>query len=131
MLKTSAPWIVRAWPPILWQASCAEALHFSHAQTRVWTTGDAFSPGVGQTLWVGPMPNGDAGMAWDWVLLPHGVVAMADPMLVISNLRFLGTQGEVLTAAQAALQLNALVHGLPWQDEVCRHLSTEHAEAMC
>jgi hypothetical protein len=77
---------------------------------------------MGQTFWIGPAEAGEAGMAWDWVRLDGGVVAMADPMAVISNLRLVDPQGHVLTSFQAALHLNALVHGLPWQDEVCRLL---------
>ncbi len=66
--------------------------------------------------------DGEAGVAWDWVQLSRGVVAMADPMSVISNLRLVGSAGEVLTAWEAALYLNEIVHALPWQDEVQRAL---------
>lgn len=62
-------------------------------------------------------------MAWDWVQLSRGIVAMADPMSVITNLRLLGPEGEVLTAFESALHLNVMVHALPWQDEVERALS--------
>ena len=60
--------------------------------------------------------------AWDWVLITRGVVAMADPMSVISNLRLVGDQGEVLTAQQSARFLNEIVRALPWQSEVQRAL---------
>jgi hypothetical protein len=66
--------------------------------------------------------DGEAGVAWDWVQLSHGVVAMADPMSVISNLRLLGPQGEVLTAWESARHLSQIVYGLPWQGEVQRVL---------
>jgi len=61
-------------------------------------------------------------MAWDWVQIARGVVAMADPMSVISNLRFIGGEGEVLTAYESALFLNEIVRLLPWQSEVQRAL---------
>jgi hypothetical protein len=76
----------------------------------------------GQTLWGGNLDDGDAGVAWDWVQISRGVVALADPMSVVTNLRLVGDEGEVLTALQSALYLNALVHGLPWQTEVERAL---------
>jgi hypothetical protein len=119
-MPTAAPWILRAWAPVLWQAHCTAQLHFVHLDTRVVR---AESRGTaGQTFWIGPHDDGEAGMAWDWVQLDGGVVAMADPMAVITNLRLLDEDGHVLTAWQSARYLNALVHGLPWQEEVCRAL---------
>jgi hypothetical protein len=120
MQKNIAPWTVRAWPPLLWQASCTSQLHFVHLGTRV-VRAESRAP-AGQTFWIGPAEAGEAGMAWDWVQLDGGVVAMADPMAVVSNLRLIDAAGHVLTSWQAALHLNSLVHGLPWQDEVCRLL---------
>ena len=61
-------------------------------------------------------------MAWDWVQIGDGIVAMADPMAVVTNLRLLGPEGEVLTAYEAARHLNEIVHALPWQSEVERAL---------
>jgi len=120
------PWSLRAWPPLLWQPG-GERAEFRHLGTRV----TAGSGGLGrcycgQTLWAGCLAGGDAGMAWDWVEISRGIVAMADPMSVITNLRILGGEGEVLTSAEAALFLNGIVHRLPWQDEVERALHTQH-----
>lgn len=80
---------------------------------------------AGQTLWGGSLDDGDAGVAWDWVQISRGVVALADPMSVVTNLRLIGDEGEVLTPLQSSLYLNALVHGLPWQTEVERALRAE------
>jgi hypothetical protein len=44
-------------------------------------------------------------------------------MSVVTNLRLLGPGGKVLTSFEAARYLNDVVHGLPWQDEVCRMLA--------
>jgi hypothetical protein len=67
--------------------------------------------------------GGQAGMAWDWVQIARGVVAIADPMSVVTNVRLIGEEGEVLTAVQSARYLNELVRTLPWQQEVQRALS--------
>ena len=61
-------------------------------------------------------------MAWDWVELSRGVVAIADPMSVVTNVRLIGEEGEVLTSLQSAPFLNELVRNLPWQVEVQRAL---------
>jgi len=75
-------------------------------------------------MWGGSSADGEAGVAWDWVQVAHGIVAMADPLAVVTNLRFIGDEGEVLTAYEAARFLNEIVHALPWQHEVARALAS-------
>jgi hypothetical protein len=115
-------WIVCAWPPILWQASRAPQLHLTHLGTRVLSFGDESSPCTGQTLWGDESENCSAGVAWDWVRLLPGVVAMSDPLGLVTNLKLLDDQGEALTQIEAAVRLHQLVHALPWQSEVQRAL---------
>lgn len=86
--------------------------------------GDLPGPTAGQTVWAAHADEGEAGMAWDWVQIASGVVAIADPMSVVTNVRLIGDEGEVLTAMQAARFLNELVRALPWQEEVQRALRT-------
>ena len=121
------PWSLRAWPPLLWQAGDSAPTEFHHLSTRVTASnGSLHSRVAGQTIWAGTIAGGDAGMAWDWVEIAHGVVAMADPMSVITNLRLVGNEGDVLTAMEAVRFLNGFVHALPWQYEVERALGTCH-----
>lgn len=115
-------WSVRAWPPLLWQPEDPAHLQFNHVDTQVFQTDDRQRPLCGQTVWAGAFADGEAGVAWDWVQLSRDVVAMADPMCVVSNLRLLGPQGEVLTAWESARHLSQIVYGLPWQGEVQRVL---------
>ena len=117
-----SPWALRAWPPVLWQARSQVPARFQHIGTRIVFSGDPVCPPAGQTIWAAHDSHGEAGMAWDWVQIAEGVVAIADPMSVVTNLRLIGGQGEVLTSYQAALFLNELVHTLPWQSEVQRAL---------
>jgi hypothetical protein len=119
----AAAWAMRAWAPVLWQAREPARIRFSHLDTRV-TPDAAGGSAAGQTLWSATAGQGQVGMAWDWVQIAQGVVAMADPMSVVSNVQLLGEQGEVLTPLQASLILNELVHDLPWQAEVQRTLSS-------
>lgn len=120
------PWSLRAWPPLLWQAEDCSPAEFHHLGTRVMMVSAGGGRMAGQTVWAGNVAGGDAGMAWDWVEIASGIVAMADPMSVITNLRIVGAEGEVLTAIEAARFLNGIVHALPWQDEVERALQTRH-----
>ncbi len=115
-------WIVCAWPPILWQASRAPQLHLMHLGTRVLNFADDACLCRGQTLWGDATESRSAGVAWDWVELQQGIVAMADPLGLVTNLKLVDDDGEALSHVQAAVQLHQLVHNLPWQTEVRRAL---------
>jgi hypothetical protein len=56
------------------------------------------------------------------VQLEQGIVAMADPLGLITNLQLLGAGGEKLSGMEVAMRLNEIVHTLPWQNEVQRAL---------
>lgn len=120
------PWTLRAWPPLLWQVSELGPAEFHHLSTHVMPGGAGRSRVAGQTIWAGTLDGAEAGVAWDWVQIADGIVAMADPLSVVTNLRIVGREGEVLTAIEAACFLNNIVHALPWQDEVGRALATYH-----
>jgi hypothetical protein len=121
-VRPVSPWTLRAWPPLLWQAGQRGGLQFHHLGTRVTMSGDRSFGVAGQTMWGGHSAAGTAGVAWDWIQISNGIVAMADPMSVVTNLRLVGDEGEVLTAQEAARFLNEIVHQLPWQHEVTRAL---------
>jgi len=118
------PWSIYSWPAVFCQANPQRTLQFVHLGTRVIHTGSDDSPPCGQTVWGEYTDDHEAGLAWDWVQICAGVVAMADPMCVVTNLRLLGERGQVLTSREAALYLNRLVHQLPWQSEVLCALRT-------
>jgi len=120
-------WTLHAWPPLLWQVGKKIPLQLRHLGTQVTNPGDAMFRTVGQTLWAGHGEEGDVGLAWDWVHLGRGVVAMADPMAVVTNLRLVGDEGEVLGPLESARHFNTLVHALPWQHEVERAIATPAA----
>lgn len=85
-------------------------------------------PYTGQTVWGGRAADSAAGVSWDWIEVAPGVIAIADPMMMITNLRLIGSEGEVLTAHEAAPHINGIVHGLPWQAEVQRALEASQRE---
>jgi hypothetical protein len=113
-------WSVRAWTPVLWQADGASSLHFDHMDTQIFGAAGHDAPLCGQTVWRTDAHDGQAAVAWDWVMLSDEVIAMADPMSVVTNLRLVGEHGEVLTSWEAARHLSRIVYGLPWQGEVQR-----------
>lgn len=127
---TCPPWTIHAWPLLLWQVDRGMALQLRHVGTHVTQAGDGLQRTAGQTIWAGVSDDGEAGMAWDWVQLSRGIVAMADPMAVVTNLRLLGPEGDALSAIETARRLNEIVHGLPWQFEVERALEFSRREVV-
>lgn len=115
-------WTLRAWPPVYRRAGRPLSDAFEHRSTRVLDDSGDTTRTSGQTMWVWPTDDGDVGVAWDWVEVSRGVVAMLDPMSVLTNMKLLGRSGEVLTAWQATRHLNEIVFTLPWQREVRRAL---------
>jgi hypothetical protein len=113
-------WSIRAWTPLLWQAEGAARLQFDHLDTQIFPASSEDTRVCGQTVWRTDAADGEAGVAWDWVMLSDDVIAMADPMCVVTNLRLLGERGQVLTSWEAARHLSRIVYGLPWQGEVQR-----------
>ncbi len=118
------PLTLYSWPTVFWRANSSRKPRFRHLATRV--TNVAGIPGrcSGHTLWGRFCDDGDAGLAWDWVEVGSGVVAMVDPMQVVTNMRLLSGDGQVLTPSDAALHFNQFVRRLPWQEEVRRLLKT-------
>ena len=107
-------------------AALGPATPTAHAATQVVVPDVLHSPAKGHTIWVGDLPGhaAHAGVAWDWVRVAPGVVAIANPMAMVTNLRLTGENGEFLPREAAARVLNMVVHTLPWQDEVHRALAT-------
>lgn len=118
------PTFLNSWPPVFWRASSSRKPRFRHLATRVTNSVGSSGQCSGHTVWGRFCGDGDAGLAWDWVEVGKGVIAMVDPMRVVTNLRLVSVDGQLLTASDAALHFNQFVRRLPWQDEVCRLLRT-------
>ncbi|MBV8500163.1 MAG: hypothetical protein JO006_00420 [Paucibacter sp.] len=127
-MKNMPPaWIVYAWPRVLCETHQLPQWQFTHLSTQVLMYGDAEHPALGQTVWQREDELGRAvGVAWDWMGMPEGIVAMVDPLCLITNLQFVSVDGEVLAPLESVRQLNEIVHALPWQDEVQRALALPH-----
>lgn len=119
----SPPWIVSAWPPVLWQHDASPRLQLVHFGTSVLTIRDRGNPTSGQTLWADSAGERSAGVAWDWIEIRDGVYAVADPLGLVTNLQLLDVDGSALDERTAMLRLNFWVHSLPWQREVRRALA--------
>jgi hypothetical protein len=113
-------WQVITWNPV--EVTVGEFAQltgrFRHLGTSVHV--DEHLPGLkyGQVLWGfedGPMR---IGLAWDWAEVRDRVVAMADPMKVLSNLALRRADGTLVSESDRLLHLNGAIHGWRWQAEV-------------
>lgn len=110
-------WKVATWNPVV------TTLHdfddnvgqFTHLGTSV--SDEPLESGLmsGQVLWGAQMKDGMVGLAWDWMEVKASVVAMADPMLIISNVRLVDEGGDDVTASERILRMNNVIHALGWQ----------------
>jgi hypothetical protein len=123
-IPVAPPLTLYSWPTVFWRANSRRKPRFRHLATRVTNEPGVAGRCMGHTLWGRFCNDGDAGLAWDWVEVGSGVVAMLDPMQVVTNMRLLSGDGQILTASDAALHFNQFVRCLPWQEEVRRLLQT-------
>ena len=115
-----AAWTVIRWPEV--KATLAE---FERAATSMRPVSVSVQnlPGEkqrsqGQALWAGEICGHPVGLAWDWAEVTDSVVAMVDPMRVLTNVVLTDDHERILDDGMCVLLLNKAIYGLPWQDEV-------------
>ena len=115
------PWAVTSMPTV-WLDACDPAgLARSFRPVSATTHRDAQGGDglrYGQVLWASRTRQGDIAVAWDWVELRPRVIAIADPMQILSNLQLRLDNGAWMNERHRILWLNDLLHALPWQAEL-------------
>jgi hypothetical protein len=112
MIKT---WTTVDW---CWSESADSKLDFHHATTRIHSHGPSGSHRSGETIWILHHSATPIGLAWDWHEVLDGIVMLADPNSVVSNLRSMDKDQSVLSTLAAAIAHNRLIHAIPWQGQV-------------
>ena len=117
-------WMIKSWPIIDWFPPQPDEgwPSFLHMSTQVHQERRGTAPCVGSTVWVGAIDGVYAGLAWEWVELRPGVLMLADPNSIITNLQVMaaGRQRQnPLSPLDATVSLNTVLHRLPWQERVC------------
>jgi hypothetical protein len=105
---------------------------FCRAGFRLWNIQviDARAPigtRQGQVTWVSAKQP-DIGLAWDWVEVVPGVVALEDPLQIVCNVEVTDAASRKLDADGRRLMLNRVVHRLPWQRAVRDKLASPVAQ---
>jgi hypothetical protein len=129
LTETVAAWPVQELEIVKFESDAIQASAWQHYMTRCLRPASGLDRRRGSTIWVsssGPQ----AAIAWEWVELMRGVLALADPNSLVSNIRFVGAvRGleRMDTEARTVLLLNTIVHCLNWQDRVLAELDSAGA----
>ena len=91
-----------------------------HVATRLSSQRVDHGPKYGSTVWRSLVDGASAHMAWNWMEVGRGSIAMVDPLQFTTNVRVLGRDGDILPSTQAALHYIRFTQRLAWQDEVLR-----------
>lgn len=111
-------WSLHTLQPIFWQVDRIPLLHLRHLGTQVAQAAKDCTRG--RSVWADQSDCGDVAVSWDWTFTSSYGASMDDPFGMVTNLRFVDSNDEVLTPVHAAPHLTWLVHALRWEDEVWR-----------
>jgi hypothetical protein len=81
---------------------------------------------LGEVLW-GIELKGDAdssrmvGICWEWREVIPNVLALSNPLGILSNIRLKDERGELVAASTLVLHLNAAVSRFTWQSHLTVH----------
>lgn len=124
---------IPAWQLISWKPVLTTLPEFRRAMTQMRPLGEAgvggpfcgprSGPRQGQALWAVTHQGLPLGLAWDWAEVRDDVVALCDPMNVLSNVRLVDEEGAPLGDAERMVHLNSAIHELDWQ----AHVVQKHA----
>lgn len=114
-----------AWQVVNWPLVVTTLDGLSHSLGRLQHLGTSVHPVTryseprqGQALW-GTETNGRwIGIAWDWMEARDNVVAIADPMNVLSNVLIVDQRGAPLDDSLRLACLNQAIHETNWQAQV-------------
>jgi|GEM_PF-2002828 len=122
--------MIKSWPIIDWFPPVLDEgwPSFLHMSTHVHQERRGTEPCVGSTVWVGAIDGAYAGLAWEWVELRPGVLMLADPNSIITNLQVMDAGRQPLDPLDATVRLNTVLHRLPWQDRVCTLVASAREE---
>ena len=119
-----------AWRIVGWRRVCASPTIWPEVVRRlrarsVAVSDEANPAGLrqGNVLWSVDEPvegtvKGPLGLAWEWTEVQPEVLALTDPMAVLSNADLTDDSGQQLASEVRILQLNHAIHTLNWQPEV-------------
>lgn len=117
---TIPAWQVMTWDTVPMDMSELEQTitRMQHLGTSVRLDADDSEKRCGQALWGAEVKGHRIGIAWDWAEVVRDVVAMVDPMKILSNITLVADDGTTLDPRHQIVALNNAVHELHWQAQI-------------
>lgn len=131
---------IPAWQLISWKPVLTTLPEFRRAvrSMRPWGGAGAADPGAvrphlgprqGQAVWAADLEGLPLGLAWEWAEVREDVVALCDPMNVLSNVRLVSAEGAPLGESERMVHLNSAIHELDWQSHVTHGMQRQRSWA--
>ena len=123
--------MIKSWATLEWYLppQSDQLPSFKHVGAQVRDDGSSLGFRAGDTVWVAQDEQWQAGLAWEWVEVKPGVVMLADPNSIVTNLQFVDAEDQHVYGLAKTIAINRLVHGLPWQQSVCALLPDQALHA--
>jgi hypothetical protein len=72
----------------------------------------------GEVVWTAESAPVPISIAWEWTEIRPDIVALFDPMNILSNVALVDDDGMTLGRSKRMLHLNNLVHRLAWRESL-------------
>ena len=117
-------WMIKSWVTLEWYLplQTEQLPTFKLVGLQIRDDGSTTGSRGGDTVWVAQDENGHAGLAWEWVEVQPGIVMLADPNSIITNLQIVDSNNGLVSGLAKTIAVNRMVHALPWQSSVCAQL---------
>lgn len=123
------------WHVLSWEQVEVPASQFSKAVRHMKCLGVSVRDATpkhrrGEVLWGSDVAGHGIGIAWEWGEAVEGVVAMVDPLTILTNVKLVTDDGVTVSADELLLRLNGAVNSLRWQAAAVRRAkeaSSAHA----
>ncbi len=115
--------------PLVWRDGRAAPTELLHLHSKVCQP-DKAAGRFGYSVWYLPENEADLEvglmpwLGWDWVEVRDGVLALLDPLSLVSNIAFDGKNPK--EDLHRTVILNEWLHKVPWQCAVSAALETSH-----
>lgn len=120
-------WMIKSWTSVEWYLPAeADALPtFQHISTHIRESDSVTGLRGGDTVWMLDGDESPTGMAWEWHEVRPGVVMLADPNAIVTNLQIIDREQQRVQGLDKIIVVNRIVHQLPWQRAVADCLQEE------
>lgn len=122
------------WHVLSWEQVELPASQFSKAVRHMKCLGVSVRDATpahrkGEVLWGTDVSGRGVGIAWEWGEATDGIVAMVDPLTILSNVKLVTDDGLAICPDELLLRLNGAVNSLRWQSAAVRAATEDAAHA--